>query len=203
MKEKDLVHNGTSDDGPGISRERKVISVYVQSTGSNVQVFDGYFQPVETDEESSTEQNICKYCNAGERGSVNCQQMHVGEIQEAGNQGKPHIYQCKLGLLFWVSPIYSDGKISGALRGSGYMIPEAGDPGAFCNGTIAPDEFAGRVSAYPVADMERIQSLAEMLLLCSESLSVGNGNRHEALRLRHEQQNSLSVLVEELKEKYP
>ena len=203
MKEKDLVQNGTSDDNPEFPKKRKIISVYVQSTGSTVQVFDDSFQIVETEGGLGVEQNICGYCNAGGSDNGKCHKMHSDEILESSNQGKPKIYQCKLGLVFWVSPIYTEGKFSGALRGSGYVKSGAGNYEAFCNGTISAKDFAGRVSAFPNSDFERVQSLAEMLLLCSESLSSGNMNRHETLRVRHEQQSSLSMLVEELKDKYP
>ena len=208
MKEKNVFQNGTLGDGLGAPRQKQVISIYVQSTGSRVQILDGNFQPVDIDDGLSIEQSICKYCNVdvdGGRGNNKCQQMHVNEIKESGSQGQPKIYQCGLGLMFWVSPIYNDGKFSGALRGSGYVNSKSsGGYEAFCNGEIPQDEFARRVSALPVGDDKRIQSLAEMLLLCSESLSsTSNGNLHETLRLRHEQQASLSILVEELKEKYP
>ena len=203
MKEKNVFQNSTLSDSLGPSRHKQVISIYVQSTGSRVQILDGNFQPVDIDDGLSIEQSICKYCNVDGRGNK-CQQMHVSEIRESGSQGQPKIYQCGLGLMFWVSPIYNDGKFSGALRGSGYVHSKAaGNYESFCNGEIAHDEFSRRVLALPVGDDKRIQSLAEMLLLCSESLSTSNGNLHEALRLRHEQQASLSILVEELREKYP
>ena len=207
MKEKKLVQNGTSDNGIGFfedsfSRKRKVISVYVRSTGSNVQVFDDNFRPVESDDGLGIEQHVCRFCACGNRNDDKCQQMHASEIRESSRQGKPQIYKCELGLMFWVSPIYSEGKFFGALRGSGYASPEAGNYESFCIGAISPKEFARRVSEFPVGDMEKIKSLAEMLLLCSESLSIGNENYHEMFRLRYEQQVSLSTLVEELKEKH-
>jgi len=208
LKEKGFVQNGTPVDGNGffedeISKKQKVISVYVQSTGSNVRVLDGNFQPIEIDGGLNVEQGICQYCVVGSDDDGKCRQMHSNEILESSRQGKPQIYRCQLGLMFWVSPIYVSGKFSGALRGSGYVSPDAGDYGKFCNKAISLQEFTDRVSAFPVGDAEKIESLAEMLLLCSESLSVGGGNYHEIFRVRHEQQSSLSTLVEKLKEKHP
>ncbi|MCL2190741.1 MAG: helix-turn-helix domain-containing protein [Treponema sp.] len=205
MKEKGFVQNGTAGNGVGffengISKKQKIISVYVQSTGSNVRVLDGGLQPVEIDGGLDIERSVCQYC-AGDDGK--CWQMHSNEIQESSRQGKPQIYRCELGLMFWVSPIYVDGKFSGALRGSGYVSPDAGGYGKFCNKAIPAQEFTSRVSAFPVGDVEKIESLAQMLLLCSESLSEGGGNYHEMFRVRHEQQASLSTLVEELRRKHP
>jgi YesN/AraC family two-component response regulator len=153
------------------------------------------------DGEPGVEQSICQHCNH----YMSCRDMHINAIQKSSRRGKPHIYQCELGLMFWVSPIYSEGNFSGALRGSGYLSDSV-DNAAFaqkCNETISPDEFARRVSDFPSCNMDKIRSLAEMLLLCTESLSIGNENYHEIFRLRAEQQAALSVLIEKLKKKYP
>jgi len=184
----------------GYAREQKVVSLYTQATGSNVQIFDENFRPCEADSESGVEQNVCLYCTG-----AHCREAHVNAMREAGRCGKPCIYQCELGLLFWVSPIFSEGKFSGALRGSGY-VSDSVDSSTFGekgNGAIPAEEFSRRVAALPSGDTEKIQSLAEMLQLCAESLSTGRENYHEMLRLRSEQQASLSALIEELKTKYP
>jgi YesN/AraC family two-component response regulator len=185
----------------GASRKRKVVSVYTRATGSNVQIFDNNFRSFGTDDKPDVEQNVCPFCT----NSDNCREMHIKEMQKAGRNGKAHAYQCELGLLFWTSPIYSEGEFSGALRGSGYLVNGA-DKSEFakkCAGMISADEFKRRISALPVCDTERMHSLAEMLLLCAESLSTGSENYHEMLRLRSEQQASLSVLIDKLKRKYP
>ncbi|MDR2716798.1 MAG: helix-turn-helix domain-containing protein [Treponema sp.] len=185
----------------GTSRKRKVISVYTRATGSNVQVFDNNFRTLGVDDKPDIEQSICMYCTC----SDSCREMHIKEIQKAGRNGKAHAYQCDLGLIFWTSPIYSEGEFSGALRGSGYLVNDV-DKSEFakkCTGIISPDEFKRRVSALPACDTERVRSLAEMLLLCAESLSTGSENYHEMLRLRSEQEASLSVLIEKLRKKYP
>jgi len=191
---------------PGYAREKKVVSIYTQATGSNVQIFDENFRPCEADRESAdrmsgVEQGVCLYCAGG----AHCREAHINAMREAGRCGKPCLYQCELGLLFWVSPIFSEGKFSGALRGSGYVSDSVGNStfAQKCNGAISAEEFTRRVAALPSGDTEKIQSLAEMLQLCAESLSTGRENYHELLRLRSEQQASLTALIEELKVKYP
>ena len=196
---------------PGYAREQKVVSLYTQATGSNVQIFDENFRPCETNGESAdrmsgVEQSVCLYCNCAERsGGAHCREMHINAMRETARCGKPCIYQCELGLLFWVSPIFREGKFSGALRGSGYVSDsvDSSTPPQKGNGAIPEEEFARRVAALPSGDREKIESLAEMLQLCAESLSSGRENYHELLRLRSEQQASLSALIDELKTKYP
>jgi two-component system, response regulator YesN len=182
-------------------RERKVVSIYRQATGSNVQILDHNFRSFGTDDKPGIEQSICQYCTDNN----NCREMHIQAIQKSGHNGKPHTYQCGLGLLFWTCPIYRDGEFSGALHGSGYLGKrvDKSECTKRSNGIISPEEFMRRVSDIPVCDTERIDSLAKMLLLCAESLSTGSENYHEMLRLRSEQQASLSGLVEKLKKKYP
>ena len=186
---------------PGYAREQKVVSLYTQATGSNVQVFDENFRPCEADSESGVEQSVCLYCTGG----AHCREVHINAMRESSRCGKPYIYQCELGLLFWVSPIFSEGKFSGALRGSGYISGSVNNatPSQKGNGAIPAEEFARRIAALPSCDAEKIHSLAEMLQLCAESLSTGRENHHELLRLRSEQQASLSASIEELKTKYP
>jgi YesN/AraC family two-component response regulator len=188
----------------GYLTDRKVVSVYIRATGSNVQIFDHNFLSSEIDGRSGIEHSICPYCT-GCNGGAGCREMHINAIREAERRGRPNIYQCDLGLIFWASSIYSEGKFSGALRGSGYLSDSV-DHAVFaekCNGTIPLEEFTRRVTAFPSVNMEKIQSLAEMLQLCAEFLSTGSENYHEVLRLRAEQQASISVLIEELKTKYP
>ena len=209
MKEKKVLQNKTrkkKDGGSGYSRDRKIVSIYMQATGSSVQVFDSNFHPLETDNGVTIEQSICRYCvGAACNGNIICREMHINAIRESSRQGKSQIYQCGLGLMFWVSPFYSDGKFNGALRGSGFLSPNANisTVSEKCNGTILTEEFVRIVSSLPVENTEKFVSLAEMMLLCAESLSTGRENHHEILRLRSQQQNILSSLVEELKEKHP
>ena len=184
----------------GYSRERKVVSVYVRATGSHVQIFDNNFRPVGAVGKPDIEQSICQYCTG-----AGCRDLHTKAIRESCSSGRPYTYQCELGMMFWVSPLFTEGKFSGALCGSGYLGGSVDNSvlAEKCNGTITPEEFEGHVDAFPSGDTKKIQSLAEMLQLCAESLSTGSGNYHEVLRVRSEQQASLSALVEELKTKYP
>ena len=201
--------------------EDKIITVYTKSTGSTVQLFDCNYQAADTGGSPDVEESICRYC-AGESAGKNghCKKMHINAMRESSEKGRPVIYRCDLGLMFWVCPIYSDRKFFGALRGSGFISNksdlsfETGNSekcGINCeaksesynNGIIPAEEFVKRVNSFPVCDEKKIESLSELLLVCAESLSTGSENNYRLLRLRCEQQANLSVLVNELKEKYP
>ena len=188
-------------DGAENPEYRKALSIYTIATGCDAQMFDCNFRLLEVGDRAGTEQRICLHCT----GAAACRGIHLNAIRESGLQGKPYIYQCDLGLMFWTCPIFNENKCSSVLRGSGYLSDRA-DTSAFaakCNETISPEEFARLFSDFPSCDEEKIISLAEMLLLCAESLSGGNRKFHEMLRLRSEQMAALSSVIENLKEKYP
>jgi AraC-like DNA-binding protein/ligand-binding sensor protein len=205
MKEKKSPEAGASahsKDDPVFDKAGKIVSAYMQATGSWTCVYDQNCLPVpQSPDEKSIEQSLCQFCED----SAACREMHSNAIREASRRGGSHVYHCRLGLVFWVSPIYSDGRFSGALRGTGYLRQEA-DAGVFpamCKGEIPAEEFAARAAAFPKTDSEKTVSLAQMLLLCAESLSTGSEDYHEILRRRSEQQQILSSLTEELGKKYP
>jgi YesN/AraC family two-component response regulator len=202
-----------------MKEENEVLSTYMQATGSNVQIFDCNSQPCELEGSFNIEQNICRYCTGVSCSRNSCREMHTNKIRESSRNGRSLIYQCDLGLMFWISPIYDEGKFSGALRGSGFLKFKAGNAGPdgpcdsrvsflekydnLHDGTISPEEFEQRILAFPSGDDDKIKSLSEMLHLCAETLSTGNENYHEMLSLRFEQQASLSALIDDLKVKYP
>jgi AraC-like DNA-binding protein/ligand-binding sensor protein len=195
-------------DDSALSRAQKVVSMYMQSTGSKACIHDVNYQIV-PENGFGIEQNICKCCKgceaAGTNGASSCREMHVNAIREASRQGGSHIYQCCLGLMFWTSPIYSEGHFAGALRGSGYLHNDASTAlfSEKSNGAIPVEEFVRRVSTFPRGDSIKIKSLAEMLLFCAESLSSGSEDYHEILRRRSAQQQAIAVLIEKLKADHP
>ena len=211
--------SGSQDKVTGfLEKARKITAVYTQSTGCGIRVYDrGYSPLTDTTGESALEQNVCGFCvncrPAAGNGSPPdsgpaepCHELHAGAINQAGIQGGLYVYNCELGFVFWASPIYSEGRFDGALRGSGCRNAEAQPenriPG-MCNGAIPVEEFMRRLSAFPLEDAEKIRSLAEMLLLCAESLSSGGEDYHEILRRRTEQQRQIQEMLDELKTRYP
>ena len=194
--------NKRPDKYSGKSYEQQIISVYTQSTGSKVQFFDCDFHLVENNDEFNIERQICAHCDCNNNRNNGCREIHFKAMREASEQGKPVIYQCKHALAFWVCPVYRDGCFYGIFRGSGYVLEEDKEALlAACNGAVPEKKFIENISSFPMADHEKINSLAEILLLCAEELS--SGNEYKQLRLLSEQQICLSSLVEELRKNYP
>jgi len=203
-----------------IKKITKIMFDYNQATGSCINIYDGdyklqFFNHAGT--ESCPEKKICPYCTYALRqdNSPPCHEMHINAIKEACNKGTCHIYQCCQGLLFWSSPIYTEGAFSGAIRGSGFLTKKEKTVDIFSNTNNTfvmrnnvmqneeNEEFTERVKSLPEADGEKAQSLAEMMQLCAESISTGSEEHHEAIKRKAQQQKIISKIIEDLKQQYP
>ncbi|MCL2801338.1 MAG: helix-turn-helix domain-containing protein [Treponema sp.] len=198
----------------------KIMFDYNQATGSCICIYDSAFKPDFPDRcgtENSPEMKICPYCKNNRQGSnlqdkYPCHEMHINAVKEANKKGGCHIYKCNTGLLFWTSPVYIKGNFAGAIRGSGFLTEKqktvdifsnANDNFVMCNSEISNEEFKERVTSLPEADGDKVQSMAEMMQLCAESLSTGSEEYHETIKRRTQQQETITKIIEELKQQYP
>jgi AraC-like DNA-binding protein/ligand-binding sensor protein len=191
----------------------KMMLDYNQATGTSICIYDSAYNPQYLENTGfGPEKTVCPYCiKCRENGRFPCHEMHKNAVKEAAKKGSFHIYQCDLGFIFWTSPIYTEGSFSGAIRGCGFLAEKqktvdifsnANNTFVMCNNEIPKEEFRDRVNSFPGADGEKVQSLAEMMQLCAESLSTGSEDYHEIIRRRAEQQESITKIIEELKGQY-
>ena len=199
-----------------IEKATRIMADYNQATGSSICIYDSGYKPLfpgRCGAEYSPDKKICLYCQKrNNQEAFPCQEMHINAIKEASRKGGCYVYKCRLGLIFWTSPVYTEGAFSGAIRGSGFLTEKqktidiffnANDTFVMCNSEISNDEFKERVNSLPEADGEKVQSLAEMMQLCAESLSSGSEDYHETIKRRTQQQETISKIVDELKQQYP
>jgi AraC-like DNA-binding protein/ligand-binding sensor protein len=222
MKDVKLKQNILSDKTAELMKKtEKMMSDYNQATGSSICIYDNAYKPVfsEITGDFCPEKTICPWCPMGEnsQNGCPCQELHENAIKEAEGKGGSHIYQCNLGLVFWVSPIYTNSSLSGAIRGSGFVyeshkpvdfFSNANDTFVMCNKDLSQldaathEKLKERINSLPGADGEKVQSLSEMMQLCAESLSSGTEDHHEIVRRRTEQQEAIAKIIEELEKKY-
>jgi len=212
MKENKNRPNNQKQTTGLIEKAEKLMLDYRQATGCSVCIYDNAYEPHYPDgTDSCPEKNICPCCINFQPGQEPCHEMHLNAIKDAAKKGSFHIYNCKMGFLFWTSPIYTEGCFSGAIRGGGFLQEElktvdifanANDTHVMCNNEITGEEFKERVNSLPRADEEKSQSLAEMLQLCAESLSSGSEDYHEIIKRRARQQETIAKIIEELKSQY-
>ncbi|HCC37585.1 MAG TPA: AraC family transcriptional regulator [Treponema sp.] len=183
---------------------QKLISVYAQTTGSGVRVYDYDCNPLsDIPGNAAIEEVICPHCpklKKSKSAQLNepCHEMHVSAIKESNRSGGKYLYACEAGLVFWISPMFNESRFSGALRGAGYIcsdfLPENRE---------TTEQFLECLQKIPRENWEKIKSLAEMMHFCAASLSPGNEDYHEIIQRRIDQQKNIAGKIDELKKQYP
>ncbi|MDR1862792.1 MAG: helix-turn-helix domain-containing protein [Treponema sp.] len=200
---------------PVLLKARKIIADYAKATGSLVCVQDHNYPAIP--EISPDLLNTCLCCvKCQTQTTANkvtdpeqqmpCGEMHANAIQGARRSGGSCIYMCKMGFLFWTSPIYAGSRFIGALISSGFLGISGEEAAAQIDRmgkSPETEELKRRLSVFPRGDSQKIEALAELLLICAESLSPGTGDYYKTLRRRAEQQEELSAKIEDLKSRYP
>jgi AraC-like DNA-binding protein/ligand-binding sensor protein len=217
-KKTPAIHSIQGPTNPVLLKACKMMSVYAQATGAMIGICDHNYMPIpEMFDGITTDRNTCLCCIKYRSGvtvekpmdlaASPCNGMHINSIKEAHRFGGSCIYMCDLGFMFWTSPVYNEGRFIGALQGSGFFGADIEKTGALLSGIsggeISEQEFRRRLERFPRGDPEKIKALAEMMLLCAETLSTGIEDYHETLRRRAEQQSSLSSRIGELRAQYP
>ena len=195
-----------------MEKAKETMLDYRLVTGCGFCLYNNSCRQYYTDDTGSyMEKNICSWCERLKPQAQSCVEFHANAVKEASKKGSFHIYQCKLGLYFWTSPLFAEGSFAGAIRSGGFL-PEgkkavdifgnANDTLVMRNSDISKEELLGRANSFPSADKEKIQSLAEMMQLYAESLSSGNEDHHEKIKRRTAQQEAINKIIDELKIQY-
>jgi AraC-like DNA-binding protein len=187
---------------------------YSKATGAVVCVHDHNCRVVpEIHKEVFGDRNMCLECirhrgdpvpeEITEAPPNPCDVMHHDAIKESYRYGGCYTYRCQLGFMFWTSPIYVQSCFVGALLGSGFRDADK-DKIYYPNGEAVEDqELIKKIEQFPQARPERIKALAELMLICAESLSSGNEHYYETIKRRAQQQTRLTSALRELERKYP
>ena len=197
-----------------LEKAERIMLDYTHATGCSICIYDSAYAPhFPGNINIIPEKIICPHCSKfrQKQESFPCNDMHISAIEEASKKGNYHIYQCSLGFLFWTSPVYTEGRFFGAIRGSGFLrkqekivdiFSNANDTLVMRNSEKPNDEIKEHLSTMPEADEEKIQSLAEMMQLCAESINPGSEDYLKVVRRRAEQQETIAKIIEELNKQY-
>jgi AraC-like DNA-binding protein/ligand-binding sensor protein len=195
----------------------KLAAEYARATGAMICVLDKEYLPIaELSREVYSRKNTCliclKYKNGGYSGvpdmkNSHCRPLHINAVKESAGFGGSYIDMCELGFMFWTSPIYTGGVLTGTLMGTGFLGIDRAETrealSALTNGEIPEEELEEHLKQFPRGDSEQIKSMAELLQICAENMSLGNEGYQDLLKRRGEQQTSLAAEIQELKIKYP
>ncbi|MDR2304774.1 MAG: helix-turn-helix domain-containing protein [Treponema sp.] len=210
----------------------KVMTSYAKATESMICVVDQNLFPLpEIFDEITGEKNTCLFCMKYKNRYIApdwqdemppclghprrvedltanpCNMMHTNAIKRAYHFGGSYIYMCDLGFIFWTSPIFKSGRFSGALLGSGFLGIDPQETletmQIMSGGAVSEEHIRKHLSAFSHCESARAKALAELLLICAESLSEGPEDYHKTLRRRAEQQAIISEQISLLKDQYP
>ncbi|MDR3147134.1 MAG: PocR ligand-binding domain-containing protein, partial [Treponema sp.] len=188
-----------------------ILANYAKATGAMVCVHDSNCKVIpEMFGEVFTDRNMCLDCihRRGETLSdllteapVNpCDNLHFTAIRESYRYGGSYTYRCSLGFMFWTSPIYIQSRFVGALLGSGFRDESGAEIYHFDGQPVTEPVFLEKLKQFPYAKPEKIRALAELMLICAESLSSGNERYYETIKRRAQQQTRLMTSLRELEQ---
>ena len=199
-------------------RAHTLMSEYTKATGAHICIYDHNNMPIpEIFEEMISEKNICLFCikyrkclevkNLQDLSANPCREMHINAVRESHRFGGSYTYICPLGFMFWTSPIFQDGRFTGALMGGGFLGTDTEGTCArmyqMCEGAKSETELKQILSQFPRGEPRKIKAMAELLLICAQSLSIRSDGCHRVMKRRAEQQADLSAKITELKNQYP
>ncbi len=174
--EKTLKQNNDKTN-PVLLNARSIVKEYSEATGAKISIHDHNYEPIKEDRDVfPIGESFCPLCTENQNPSANlCREMHINAIKEGQRLGTAYTYACPLGFVFWTSPIFLNGRFTGALLGGGLIKEES----------------------------QKIKALTELMFICTQSISTGSDGFNKAAKRRGLHYSMLSEKIEELKTQYP
>jgi AraC-like DNA-binding protein/ligand-binding sensor protein len=116
------------------------------------------------------------HCEAEKDASdSSCSTVHRNAVEESRKLGSSYIYMCPMGLVFWVSPLYSGGRYAGALIAGEILGVEKETARARMEAAgMDAERIKAALDLIPRKNYEEIKALAQMMLICAQRISIGN-----------------------------
>ena len=186
-----IIHRRKLD--PLLTRALEVLKSYEKATDCPVSVLGPNFHTVEESKhpKSMLFCNLCKkyHHDSNKQWAATeypCTGMHLKAIEESQRRGGSYIYTCKMGFIFWTSPIYSGQRFAGALMSSGIIAinhaKAVENIYQLCRGAISRKEVESYLENIPQKTYHGAKALAQMMLHCAELLSSGSEEPVEAVQ---------------------
>jgi AraC-like DNA-binding protein/ligand-binding sensor protein len=123
-----------------------------------------------------------------------CDGVHQKGIEESRRLGSSYIYMCPLGLVFWISPLYSGGRYAGALMAGSVLGIDREEvlerAQSRWQDSAVIDRIKNSLDTVPRRNYEEIKALAHMMLICAQQISAGSTAGDAAVSAKDEEQQS-------------
>jgi AraC-like DNA-binding protein/ligand-binding sensor protein len=178
---------------PLLSRALTVLKAYEKATDCPILVLGPNCRAAEESKHPKAMLfcDLCKkYCRDSnkkwEPGEYPCTGMHLKAIKESQRLGGSYIYTCKVGFIFWTSPIYSGQRFAGALMSSGVLAIErqqaVENVYRLCGGDVSWQKVEEYLENIPQKTHAEVKALAQMMLHCAEQLSITNEEVNDPIK---------------------
>ncbi|MCL2833674.1 MAG: helix-turn-helix domain-containing protein [Treponema sp.] len=217
MKNKLDVSWSSKQTDPLLLKGYNILNAYAKATGSQICITDNnhaYIPEIYND--IITVKNTCLLCikcrsnitfNTSRDFDYHpCRELHMEGLKKAFISGRTFNYTCDLGFAFWTSPLYSGRNFIGSFISSGFLCIDKKEAVQkmeyICNNPADKQELISRLSYFPFANPHQIRALSELMQVCAESLTHDKNDLNETLKRRGEQQKELTIIVDNLKDKF-
>ena len=183
---------------PVLSNALNVIRHYSKATECMTTVIGPDYNPVDI---SSKPEGLffCSVCKEFRRhhcknkcpSGLPCQDRHHHAVDDSCRGGGTQIYSCDLGFLFWTSPFYSGELFAGAAIGSGVLGIKHEELiekiQKMTGGEVPLKQIREHLDWYPDRSYEDVKSMAQMMLICADQLSIKTLTPELFFRDEHEE----------------
>jgi len=167
---------------PLLASSRQILAHYDEAMGCCSSVIDKSGRAIRTQEYKYLFRfcDFCrKYCNHSLeiwKGAASpCEDIHKNALLQSRRGEGTHIYTCPIGIAYWTSPLYRNGRYAGALT-AGQVLSCGREAAtekirAVCKYEGAAEKFSKMLEGVPEKTHEEIQAMARLLAVCAGEIS--------------------------------
>ncbi len=146
----------------------------------------------------SSPESPCTFCSRLSREQQEeCRKLHLYSARQSERFGGSCVYFCRSSLLFWTSPVISDGVMTHALTAGPVLSLDIDDIREELS--FLGERFDELIETVAEVDIRRVNSLSEVLRMCAAWASGYQEQQMTAGRSVLNQQARLSEYIHELK----
>jgi AraC-like DNA-binding protein/ligand-binding sensor protein len=177
------------DAEPLLSKVGSILTTYEKAADCVVSVIDSGGENL-SPQNGTAAASLCRCCHEClldnmQTEGFSCGAAHRKGLEESRRLGSSFIYMCPLGLVFWVSPLYSGGRYAGALLAGNVLVITREEvlerARSRCQDSGALERIKSNLEAIPRRDYGEIKALAQMMLICAQQISTGAASGNPGL----------------------
>ena len=186
---------------PLLAKARQTLMYYSQATGCSIMIQDRTGLAIAAPEYRN-QMRICAFCRKHCRinDCIHAKTHAIGEIPQVEGSS---VFACALGLVFWTSALYRNGRYAGALTAgqvySGERRAIAEKFGAFCRDKSVIEDFGRILDEAPEKDNEDIKAMALLLEVCAGEISEKADDSGDMIRRTARQDSESRGLKEHIR----